>query len=461
MVATSGDVMVWGDNTCMALGISTRASGRKRPFPVALIDKTAPSGLKRLLPKCKQVVASGVHTVAVTVDGDLYSWGVNDEGQLGRPIPEGDDEAPAVPGLVSLGGKKSKDDDDDGNKVTSAVATDAATFALTEGGTVYGTGVFKDDGEVGFSPENTGRQQTPTPMAGMGMGHAPVAAMAAGNTHLVLLTEAATTAGSSGGKGGKAAGTGTTGTKVLTAGAGGQGQLGRVGQRLSQRTATHTLLAPAPVKMPRGSGRPVAVFAGGWHTMVITDTDKVVGWGLNNWGQLGIPVTGGCVYTPVVIKSLSGIGVTQLACGEHHTLALKSDGTVLSFGRAAYGRLGRPAGVPLEMGDAACAEPAAVTFPFSSTATAGGGGNKVLIVSVSAGMKESAAVDDDGVVYCWGSGSGNMQGRGDDEDDVWAPEAIPEKEAYPYWRPREQKIVAVSMGAQHVAMIASPGHKAP
>ena len=136
----TGDVMVWGDNTCQVLGISTRASGRKRPFPVALIDKTAPSGLKRLLPKCKQVVASGVHTVAVTVDGDLYSWGVNDEGQLGRRIPDGDDEAPAVPGLVSLG--------EGAGKVTSAAATDAATFALTEEGTLYGTGVFKDDGEV-------------------------------------------------------------------------------------------------------------------------------------------------------------------------------------------------------------------------------------------------------------------------------------------------------------------------
>lgn len=109
-------------------------------------------------------------------------------------------------------------------------------------------------------------------------------------------------------------------------------------------------------------------------------------------------------------------------------------------------------GVPLEMGDAACADPAVVTFP---------GGGKKNIVSVAAGMKESAAVDDAGVIFCWGSGSGNMQGRGDDEDDVWAPEAVPEKEQYKHWRPREQTIVAVSMGAQHVAVIASPGHDAP
>jgi hypothetical protein len=44
---------------------------------------------------------------------------------------------------------------------------------------------------------------------------------------------------------------------------------------------------------------------------------------------------------------------------------------------------------------------------------------------------------------------------------VCAPEAVPEKEAYVHWRPGQQKVVAVSMGAQHVAMIASPGYDAP
>jgi|AntAceMinimDraft_12_1070368.scaffolds.fasta_scaffold250222_2 alpha-tubulin suppressor-like RCC1 family protein len=31
------------------------------------------------------------------------AWGVNDEGQLGRRIPDGDEESPAVPGVVQLG----------------------------------------------------------------------------------------------------------------------------------------------------------------------------------------------------------------------------------------------------------------------------------------------------------------------------------------------------------------------
>lgn len=44
---------------------------------------------------------------------------------------------------------------------------------------------------AGFSPANPGRQQLPVPMAGTGVGHAPIAAVAAGNTHVVLLTDVA------------------------------------------------------------------------------------------------------------------------------------------------------------------------------------------------------------------------------------------------------------------------------
>ena len=99
------------------------------------------------------------------------------------------------------------------------------------------------------------------------------------------------------------------------------------------------------------------------------------------------------------------------------------------------------------MGDAAVSEPAPVAFPPG-----------VRAADVAAGMKESAATDAEGRVWMWGSGSGNMQGRGDDEEDVMRPELVPEKEAYAHWRPKEQRIAAVSIGAQHVMAIATPGH---
>ena len=64
-----GDAYVWGDNTCQVLGLTTKAQSRKRPFPVALLNKEHPSGYTRLLPKCQIVVAGGLHSVAVSVEG--------------------------------------------------------------------------------------------------------------------------------------------------------------------------------------------------------------------------------------------------------------------------------------------------------------------------------------------------------------------------------------------------------
>ena len=431
MKMSDGDAYVWGDNTCQVLGLTTNVSARKRPFPVAKLNKEHPSGYTRLLPKCQIVVAGGLHSVAVTVEGDIYTWGTHEEGQLGRVVPEGDDEAPAVPGKVTLPAACK------GAEVINAEATDSATFALFDDGSVFGCGVFKDDGELGFSPGNTGRQHGMAPVAGpRSPTHTtPIESMAAGNGHLVMLT-------SRFGGDGKAA----SKPEVLTLGACAQGQLGRVGSRVGPRSHFRTLLAPAAVRMPRGAGRPVAVFAGGFQTFVLTDTDKVVAFGLNNWGQLGLPLTDSMAFIPKIVPALSGKGIIELACGEHHTLALTKSGHVLTFGRYAYGRLGRATEEDMVHSDAADPTPTRIAFPPGAAA----------ISSVAAGMKESGAVDEGGALYMWGCGDSNMLGRGDDEDNVFAPEPVPVKEGYKHWQ--GQRVESCSIGAQHVMIRATPGH---
>jgi hypothetical protein len=58
---------------------------------------------------------------------------------------------------------------------------------------------------------------------------------------------------------------------------------------------------------------------------------EVIGWGLNNIGQVNIPA------------GLSG--VTAIAAGTFHSLALKSDGEVIGWGRSVEGQLDIPAGL--------------------------------------------------------------------------------------------------------------------
>ena len=46
------------------------------------------------------------------------------------------------------------------------------------------------------------------------------------------------------------------------------------------------------------------------------------------------------VFLPKPIAGLSGIGVTKLACGDTHTLAVTAEGRLFSFGRNQNGQLG-------------------------------------------------------------------------------------------------------------------------
>ena len=62
----------------------------------------------------------------------VFTWGCNDEGALGRPT---NNEAEAfTPGLV---------DRLKGVKIVQVSAGDSHTAALSEGGTVYGWGIFR------------------------------------------------------------------------------------------------------------------------------------------------------------------------------------------------------------------------------------------------------------------------------------------------------------------------------
>jgi alpha-tubulin suppressor-like RCC1 family protein len=75
------------------------------------------------------------------------------------------------------------------------------------------------------------------------------------------------------------------------------------------------------------------------HALAVDTNGKVWGTGANNSGQLGNETTidhsgGGFVQA-------SGIGnVVEVAAGAHHSLALKSDGTVMAWGRNTEGQLG-------------------------------------------------------------------------------------------------------------------------
>jgi hypothetical protein len=77
----------------------------------------------------------------------------------------------------------------------------------------------------------------------------------------------------------------------------------------------------------------------GTFSLVLGTDGSVWAWGANSHGQLGIAPTSSDVTSPVMTIG-PGSGITQLAAGMTHTLALRSDGTVLAWGDNGSGELG-------------------------------------------------------------------------------------------------------------------------
>ena len=78
------------------------------------------------------------------------------------------------------------------------------------------------------------------------------------------------------------------------------------------------------------------------HTFCKTSNNEIFCWGKNRWGQLGLGNRDN-QNTPILCSSLSNEDVIDIKCGSIHTLALTSNGDVLSCGNYIFGQLGREA----------------------------------------------------------------------------------------------------------------------
>lgn len=133
------------------------------------------------------------------------------------------------------------------------------------------------------------------------------------------------------------------------------------------------------------------------------DETTAVGWGFNLFGQVG---TGSatkagceCIGAPQAVVGLSG--VTQIAAGREHTLALLSNGTVMAWGADGHGELG-------DGGTASRGDPALVPGLTG-------------VVAIAAGDDTSMALLADGSVRMWGLNVRGELGQGEHD----GPEICP------------------------------------
>ena len=160
---------------------------------------------------------------------------------------------------------------------------------------------------------------------------------------------------------------------------------------------------PVQVKGPGGSGflTGVKAICAGHHSLALKTDGTLWAWGTNNDGQLGIGTAFDNKNTPVQVKGPGGsgflTGVTAISAHSRHSLALKNDGTVWGWGWNLYSQLGND-------------ESLSIYHRYTPVQTKGPGGVGFLsgITAINAGHDHSLALKNDGTVWAWGN---NMNGR--------------------------------------------------
>lgn len=145
------DVFAFGSNSNAELGMGDTFKKAECPRP-KFNSVLSDAGVV-------QISTGGMHGIALTHDNKVLTWGVNDQGALGRDTnwegglvdmdkaeesgSDDDDEEievnpkEATPSVIDLSGVEK------GTVFTQVVAADSASFALTDDGFVYGWGTFR------------------------------------------------------------------------------------------------------------------------------------------------------------------------------------------------------------------------------------------------------------------------------------------------------------------------------
>jgi len=282
-----GSVWTVGANWTGQLGTGSGVISTNEPLKIGSLSNVV------------QVVSGQDHCMALTTNGQVWSWGYNGQGQLGN----GTTITTNRPILVSSL-----------SNVRQVACGFYHSMALLTNGTIRAWG-YGGYGNLGNGSTNS--EVNPVTVAGLNN----VVAIAAGGYHNLAL---------------KSDGT------VWSWGYNGYGQLGDNTydpDPLSPNTVPHW--TPTQVLGPGGVGfltNIVDIVAGGYHSMALSSDGYVYAWGGSWLGQVG---DGGTNYAQVVpVKLLSLTNVVAIGRGDFHSLALRADGTVWAWGANWLGQLG-------------------------------------------------------------------------------------------------------------------------
>ena len=317
------ELWVWGNGGNVQLGTNATTN---RSTPVT----TSAGGTN-----WKQLYSANLHTTAIKTDGTLWTWGNGRYGRLGNAVTTGNISTP----VTTFAGGTNWKQVSGGNTLTAAIKTDGTLW-------IWGLATL---GRLG-NGITTGNVSTPVTTFAGGSSWKQVSG---GGSHCAAIK--------------------TDGT-LWTWGNGGNAQLGT--NAVTDKSTPVTTFA--------GGNNWKQVSAANLHTSAIKTDGTLWTWGSGDSGRLGNAVTTN-VSTPVTTFA-GGTNWKQVSAGGFHCAAIKTDGTLWTWGDNTAGRLGN-----------------ASTTNVSTPVTTFAGGSSWK--QVSSGGYHMAAIKTDGTLWTWGNGT--------------------------------------------------------
>ncbi|XP_052458893.1 probable E3 ubiquitin-protein ligase HERC4 [Carassius gibelio] len=143
----------------------------------------------------------------------------------------------------------------------------------------------------------------------------------------------------------------------------------------------------------------IQIACGDHHSMALTHDGHVFVWGDNSHGQLGLEKDHPGSPSAQHVKSLSGVPLAQISAGGDHSFGLSLSGVVFGWGKNSAGQLG--------LGDTTDRHVPTVVKSLNQKKT----------VSISCGGEHTATLSKGGTVFTFGSGGSGQLGHKSFKDE--------------------------------------------